>query len=170
MKRASVDFHQSHAADEEARAKLKHQTLLQEYLELQKEFVAKKRKLQAGKQKREILLAEVRFLRRRQRYLLKIKAPKLDVEKDFVQQQNSDIQKKVLIRGRNWSVSEAALGNPNPVFLSSQNLRDEEEEGGGREELVREPLRIEKHKNYLIDEKRLGKKKISWQDQVPLSV
>ncbi|KAA8525577.1 hypothetical protein F0562_007432 [Nyssa sinensis] len=165
MKRASLNFHQSQAVEEEARAKLKHQTLLQEFLELQKEFVAKKRKLQAEKKNRETLFAEVRFLRQRRRYLLKIKAPALEVEKDYVQLQNSAIKRKVLERGRDWSDGEVALGNPYPVLASSLNLRDEEE-GGGREELVRGPLRIEKHKNYLIDEKKLGKKKISWQDQL----
>ncbi|KAA8525626.1 hypothetical protein F0562_007492 [Nyssa sinensis] len=164
MKRASPNFHHSHAVEEEARAKLKHQTLLQEFLELQKEFVLKKRKLQAEKKKRETLFAEVRFLRQRRRCLLKIEAPALEVEKDYVQLQNSDIKRKALERERNWSDGEVALGNPYPVLASSSNSRDKEE--GGRAELVRQTLRIEKHKNYLIDGKKLGKKKISWQDQV----
>ncbi|PIN11911.1 hypothetical protein CDL12_15495 [Handroanthus impetiginosus] len=61
MKRDSVSFDQSHVADDEANAKVKYQSLLKEYLELQKVFVSKKRKLQAAKQKRETILAEVRY-------------------------------------------------------------------------------------------------------------
>ncbi|GAB4854644.1 hypothetical protein Ancab_023226 [Ancistrocladus abbreviatus] len=51
----------SRQVDDEARIRHKHQALLQEYLALQKEFVSKKRKLQEAKQRKEILLEEVRY-------------------------------------------------------------------------------------------------------------
>ncbi|XP_043810542.1 uncharacterized protein LOC110612406 isoform X2 [Manihot esculenta] len=45
---------------EEDKFKLKHQSLLQDFLEFQKEFVSKKKKLQMTKQKRDILSTEIR--------------------------------------------------------------------------------------------------------------
>ncbi|KAK9280177.1 hypothetical protein L1049_013864 [Liquidambar formosana] len=172
MKRVSVDSHQSCRVDEEARVRMKHQSLLQDYLELQKDFVSKKRKLQIAKQKRETILAEVRFLRRRQTYLLKIKSAKLEPEQDILQQKKSDIQRKMHIKERKYSAREAALKNLPPV-LDSEVILDggEEEEGGRKEQEVWEPQRVEKKpKNCLINDKRVGKKKISWQDQVALKV
>ncbi|KAM7459582.1 hypothetical protein LguiA_036576 [Lonicera macranthoides] len=177
MKRASFDFHQSD----------KHQTLLQEYLELQKEFVSKKRKLQTAKQNRDNLMAEIRFLRGRRKYLLKIQSPELEPVKNVVHQQNSDIQRKIQEKGKKYSGYEAALGNPYPVLVPHSTLRDNERKGEGEREdqLVREAFRVEKKpmgysiddrkikkssKSYLIDEKRIGKKKISWQDPVILKV
>ena len=46
------------------------------------------------------------------------------------------------------------------------------ENGGLREDLVRVPVRVQKKKpeNFLMKEKRVGKKKISAQDQVALKV
>ncbi|KAI3715028.1 hypothetical protein L6452_21993 [Arctium lappa] len=59
----------------DARARFKHQTLLQDYLELQQETEAARNKLEAMKQKKQTLEAEVRFLRRRHKFLLKTKSP-----------------------------------------------------------------------------------------------
>ncbi|XP_071716463.1 uncharacterized protein [Rutidosis leptorrhynchoides] len=56
---------------EDVRARFKHQTLVQDYLELQQETEAARNKLEAMKQKKQLLEAEVRFLRRRHKYLLK---------------------------------------------------------------------------------------------------
>ncbi|XP_059658249.1 uncharacterized protein LOC132304536 isoform X1 [Cornus florida] len=174
MKRAPVNsIPQSHrAVDVEDRAKLKYQTLLQEYLELQKEFVSKKRKFQATKQKKDTLLGEIRFLRRRRKYLLRIRSSKLGVEKN-VQPQESDMERKMLERVRNYSVNEAALGNPHPILVSNPNSRGPPSRRTRTvTEPVTEPLRVEKkHKNSLIDDKRrLDKKEMSWQDQMSLRV
>lgn len=180
MKRAFVNLHQSHAVDGEARAKLKHHTLLQEYLQLQKEFVLKKRKLQTTKQKRDTLLAEVRFLRRRRRYLLKIQSPKvnlkLKLKEDLVQPQNSDMPRKILGKSKNLgkkmdcSVNAAAMGSPYTVLVPNSDTRIEEE-GKEREQIGKHPLRLgKKSRKLLTDDKRVGKKKISWQDQMPLKV
>ncbi|KDP33504.1 hypothetical protein JCGZ_07075 [Jatropha curcas] len=86
LKRVAVN-----SIDEEARFRLKHRSLLQEFLELQKEFVSKKKKLQITKQKRDILSAEVEFLRHRCEYLMDIQSH-LQPEQDLVAPQNSFMQ------------------------------------------------------------------------------
>lgn len=63
-----------HVSYEDARARFKHQTLLQDYLELEQETEAARNKLEAMKQKKQTLEAEVRFLRRRHKFLLKTKS------------------------------------------------------------------------------------------------
>ncbi|XP_024980275.1 uncharacterized protein LOC112517157 isoform X2 [Cynara cardunculus var. scolymus] len=50
----------SHVSYEDVRARFKHQTLLQDYLELQQETEAARNKLEAMKQKKQTLEAEVR--------------------------------------------------------------------------------------------------------------
>ncbi|KAJ9167647.1 hypothetical protein P3X46_019262 [Hevea brasiliensis] len=77
---------------EEASFKLKHQSLLQDFLELQKEFVSKKKKLQMTKLKRDVLSAEVRFLRQRHRHLMAIKSLNLQPEQDPIPPQKSSMQ------------------------------------------------------------------------------
>ncbi|KAD6794976.1 hypothetical protein E3N88_05872 [Mikania micrantha] len=64
----------SHVSYEDIRARFKHQTLLQDYLELQQETEAARNKLEAMKQKKHTLEAEVRFLRRRHRFLMKTRS------------------------------------------------------------------------------------------------
>ncbi|KAK1417156.1 hypothetical protein QVD17_26279 [Tagetes erecta] len=61
----------SHGSFEDVRARFKHQTLVQDYLELQQETEAARNKLEAMKQKKHTLEAEVRFLRRRHRFLMR---------------------------------------------------------------------------------------------------
>lgn len=58
---------------EDAKARLKYQTLMQDYEELQKEADVMKSKLEASKQRKLMLAAEVRFLRKRREYLVKTK-------------------------------------------------------------------------------------------------
>ncbi|XP_021820940.1 uncharacterized protein LOC110762602 [Prunus avium] len=158
MKRVAVNSHKSQPVDEEARLNFRHESLLQDYLERQKEFVSKKKKLQAAKQKRDILVAEIRFLRRRHRHLLKIKPAETEPE---VQHQKSDIQPKKFSRKRKSDANEAVLNKPSQVLP---------EEGGG-EQIVSEPIRVEKKpKNCLVDDEKVGKKKFALQDPVALNV
>ncbi|KAL3844074.1 hypothetical protein ACJIZ3_001477 [Penstemon smallii] len=93
MKRASVSFNQSDVTVDDAKTKLRYQTFLKEFLELQKENVSRKRKLQAAKLKRETILAEVRFLRRRHNFLSKSSARNLG--KDHLHNPNSDILESI---------------------------------------------------------------------------
>ncbi|XVF89409.1 hypothetical protein PTKIN_Ptkin19aG0128100 [Pterospermum kingtungense] len=165
MKRASLNSHRQYdSLDEDARAKLKYQNLLQEFLELQKEFVSKKKKLQTVNQKRETLLAEVRFLRQRYRYLSKIKSAEHELQQDSVQSQNPYLQSKT---AKNIGINEAVEGIPGslPDLDTDMVL----EEGGGRSQVqvvVQAPLRKEKKpKKGLINGKTVEKKKISWLDQ-----
>ncbi|KAK9078838.1 hypothetical protein SSX86_002896 [Deinandra increscens subsp. villosa] len=64
----------SHVSYEDIRARFKHQTLIQDYLELQQETEAARNKLEAMKQKKHTLEAEVRFLRRRRKFLMKTRS------------------------------------------------------------------------------------------------
>ncbi|KAG8656803.1 uncharacterized protein LOC110612406 isoform X1 [Manihot esculenta] len=77
---------------EEDKFKLKHQSLLQDFLEFQKEFVSKKKKLQMTKQKRDILSTEIRFLRQRYRYLMAMKSHNLQLQQDPAPPENSSMQ------------------------------------------------------------------------------
>ncbi|KAI3468357.1 hypothetical protein Pfo_025020 [Paulownia fortunei] len=166
-KRASVSFGQSHAIDDEAKGKLKYQTLLKEYLELQREYVSRKRKLQAAKQKKETILAEVRFLRRKHKYLSKCRAPNED--KVPLHLPNSAIESNALQGGRNHSTSEAAPENLDQVLVSNSLVKNEEAEGNEQEH--EEDVRFTKNlKNHLIHDKVVGKRKITWPDQVTLKV
>ncbi|XWS70507.1 hypothetical protein CRYUN_Cryun03dG0053700 [Craigia yunnanensis] len=168
MKRAYLNSHRRYnSVDEEARARLKHQDLLQEFLELQKEFVSKKKKLQTVNQKRETLLAEVRFLRQRYNYLSLTKSQEYELLQDSVQSQNPCLQSKMT---KNYDINEAV--ERRPCSLPDLDPNVVHEEGFVRSQVdVQAPLRKEKKpKNCLINGKRVGKKKISWQDQVALKV
>ncbi|KAK4392738.1 hypothetical protein Sango_2051600 [Sesamum angolense] len=58
---------------DDAKARMKHQALMQEYQELQREVDFMRSKIQAGKQRKRVLTAEVWFLRRRYECLVKTK-------------------------------------------------------------------------------------------------
>ncbi|GMJ15830.1 INO80-BINDING PROTEIN 2B [Hibiscus trionum] len=163
MKRVSV-------VDQETRARLKHQTLLQEFLDLQKEFVSRKKKLQAMNQKRDALLAEVRFLRQRYSYLSMIKSQEYEQQQqDSVQSQNPHLRSK-MAKPKSLVINEAGERKPSP--LPDINLNVVNEEGSGRNQRDVHGLLIKekKPKNHLVNGKRVGKKKISWQDPVALKV
>ncbi|KAG6706673.1 hypothetical protein I3842_07G232500 [Carya illinoinensis] len=141
----SMDPYQSHPINEEARVNLKYQILLQEYLELQKEFVSKKKSLQNATVNRETLLAEVRFLRKRHKYLLKLQSPKSEPE--FVQRKNSDIHYN----------GEAVPKHQYPVLDVKPISNDGEP---SLDKKVGEALRVEKRpKNRLINNNKGQRKK-----------
>ncbi|OMO90686.1 Ubiquitin [Corchorus olitorius] len=162
MKRASINSRQQYnSVDEEAKARLKHQNLLQEFLELQKEFVGKKRKLQAVKQKRETLLAEVQFLRQRYSYLSMIKSQEYEVEQDLVQSQNPYMQSQMLAKdhGIDVAVEEKPCSPPKPYAVYKEGVER------SQVDVQASTRKAKKPKNNLMNGKRVGKKKISWQDQ-----
>ncbi|KAK8602612.1 hypothetical protein V6N12_052417 [Hibiscus sabdariffa] len=162
MKRVSL-------VDEETRARLKHQALLQEFLDLQKEFVSKKKKLPVMNQKRDALLAEVRFLRRRYNCLSMIKSLEYEHQQNSVQSQNPNLQSN-MAKPNSLVINEA--GERGPSSFPDIDLNVIHEEGSGRNQGdVQAPLRKKKKpKNCLINGKRVGKKKITWQDPVALKV
>uniref|UniRef100_M1AD64 Uncharacterized protein n=1 Tax=Solanum tuberosum TaxID=4113 RepID=M1AD64_SOLTU len=69
MKRGVLES-SSYGVFEDTKASLKHQTLLQDYKELQKETDGIRHKLEDSKLRKLRLLAEVRFLRQRHKHLL----------------------------------------------------------------------------------------------------
>ncbi|XP_009631113.1 uncharacterized protein [Nicotiana tomentosiformis] len=73
MKRVALDS-SKYVVFEDAKARLKHQTLFQDFQELHKETNDMRNKLEDAKMRKQRLLAEVHFLRRRQKYLLRMKS------------------------------------------------------------------------------------------------
>ncbi|KAL8536959.1 hypothetical protein ACS0TY_012228 [Phlomoides rotata] len=165
MKRAFVSFDQSRAidVDDDAKTKFIYQTRLNEYLELQKEYVSRKRKLQAAKAKKEKILAQVRFLRQKRKCLLKSQAP--NIEKMSLRLPRSDM-------GRNQSASEVAPKKLQQVLVSNSHLKtgeeeEEEEEGNTHHNDVKFKQKIKKP---LVGNKVVGKRKMCLPDQVTLKV
>ncbi|KAL3323098.1 hypothetical protein AABB24_040282 [Solanum stoloniferum] len=72
MKRGVLES--SYGVFEDTKARLKHQKLLQDYKELQKETDGIRHKLEDSKLRKLRLLAEVRFLRQRHKHLLQLKS------------------------------------------------------------------------------------------------
>lgn len=73
MKRVAFES-SSHESYEDARARFKHQALLQDFLELQQETEAQRNNLTDLKRKKLTLQAEVRFLRKRYNFLINNKS------------------------------------------------------------------------------------------------
>ncbi|KAL5558240.1 hypothetical protein UlMin_034451 [Ulmus minor] len=169
MKRVAVNSHRSRSIDEETQMKLRHQIDLQDYLELEKEVVSKEKRLQTVKQNRDTLLAEISFLRRRHGYLLKTQSA--EMEREIVKHPKSDLQLKVYGSKRKFNVNEAVQNNSAPVLDTKTNWKSLEDEQEMRRETCQKPVRLpKKPKNFLMNGKKVGKKKISVPDQVVLKV
>ncbi|KAJ0881341.1 hypothetical protein HanRHA438_Chr10g0473251 [Helianthus annuus] len=78
-------FSSPHVSCDDIRARFKHQTLLKDYLELQQETEAARNKLEVMKQKKHTLEAEVRFLRRRHKFLSKTRPTSQQVKSHNVE-------------------------------------------------------------------------------------
>ncbi|KAK6944344.1 hypothetical protein RJ641_025446 [Dillenia turbinata] len=102
---------------EDARSNWKHESLLQDYQELFQETDALKKKLLCVEQRKFTLLAEVRFLQQRYKYLLENPRPKPQLEQGIVQ------QKILKSQVRRSSKKKAALPSPVPMFDLNQNKR-----------------------------------------------
>ncbi|CAM9001048.1 unnamed protein product [Rhodiola kirilowii] len=85
LKRESLD---------DARARFKHQSLLQDYQELQKETEVARTRLKSVKDRKLTLEAEVRFLRRRYNFLLKFPAQSHQPKQDSALPQKLKAQSK----------------------------------------------------------------------------
>ncbi|XP_023531576.1 uncharacterized protein LOC111793773 [Cucurbita pepo subsp. pepo] len=95
---------------DDSKIRFKHQTLLQDYHELEKETETAKRKLQMMKQKKMTLIAEVRFLRKRYEYLMKNQLPNDHSNGNPVQQKqlNKQVANNTK-KGKNGSRRRPAL-------------------------------------------------------------
>ncbi|XP_015077387.1 uncharacterized protein LOC107026878 isoform X1 [Solanum pennellii] len=169
MKRSVEGFNGISFVDEEE-SKVK--KLLNELLELQKDFVSKKRKLQAAKLKKESILAEILFLKQRRRYLLKSQSSDDDNGKNISHlKTHFDAESEVPKVERSNSGYDAVVESARPAFTSKFNSEHHEV---GYEELSAggDVLRMEcVPKNYLVDDNnRVGKKELSWHGQVTLKV
>ncbi|GAA0155674.1 hypothetical protein LIER_38128 [Lithospermum erythrorhizon] len=83
----------------DANISLKHQNLLQDYRELERETDSMKTKLEVAKQKKRSLLAEVSFLRRRYKYLSTVKSANHLKEQELVARVSGS-QKKLSSQNR----------------------------------------------------------------------
>ncbi|KAK7291947.1 hypothetical protein RIF29_07518 [Crotalaria pallida] len=117
MKGVAVSMEPSYDVYQDHRARLRHQSLLQDYEDLHKETEAMRRKLQATKQKNLILSSEVRFLRQRYEYLLKNPIPKPQPKQEVPKPQKHKIQAPYTSRGRNYNRKETAsrVHNTSPL-------------------------------------------------------
>lgn len=98
-------------------SRFKHQTLIQDYHELHQVTEATRGKLEIIKQKKLTLLAEVRFLRRRYKYLLENK-PNTPQERVLIPQQNLENKRKTKAKmGPVLNKKEGNLRNV-PVVLN----------------------------------------------------
>uniref|UniRef100_A0A2P2LZW3 Uncharacterized protein n=1 Tax=Rhizophora mucronata TaxID=61149 RepID=A0A2P2LZW3_RHIMU len=108
------------SAYEDARTRLKHESLLQDYEDLDKETEASRRKLLTMRQKKLTLVAEVRFLRRRYKYLTENHADKTPVNQNLVQPRNLLTGSKCGKKDRNHKLKDALLWHPEPQFDSNE--------------------------------------------------
>ncbi|XP_020424236.1 uncharacterized protein LOC18769660 isoform X2 [Prunus persica] len=99
----------SYAGYEDPRTRFKHQSLMQDYEELQKDAEAMKKKLQMMKQKKSTLLAEVRFLSRRYKYLMGNQSMNSRQKQAVVRTHNFETQRTKIMKGRSYSKKESAL-------------------------------------------------------------
>lgn len=161
-----MDSRRSTSVDEIAKIREKHQSLLQDYLVLQKDCVSKKRKLKETNEKKETLLDEIRFLKRRRNLLLKLKSQKLQPQQDTIQLQKAPLQHEVGQGGSRASTSEPQLQTPLLAVGSIWNSASLP-----REEVGFPSVKLgKKSKDLFSNGKRVEKRKISWQDQLALKV
>ncbi|KAL3840664.1 hypothetical protein ACJIZ3_025255 [Penstemon smallii] len=79
---------------EDAKSRLKHQNLMQDYHDLQKDSNVMRSKLETAKQRKLTLAAEVRFLRRRYKYLVETKTMNISQDRKLIQPPNPLEQNK----------------------------------------------------------------------------
>lgn len=130
-----------YSAYEDARTKMRHQSLMQDYQELREETDAMKNKLQLMKQKKLTLLAEVRFLRQRYNYLMNNHSPHPPSEPVHKKPQNYPVPKS---KGNSKERKTAASNPPEPVNAKTQNLASKNTNSGkGRTKpRVQNPARV----------------------------
>ncbi|XP_057967412.1 uncharacterized protein LOC131157355 [Malania oleifera] len=126
-----------YAAYEDAKSRIKHQNLLQDYQELQKETDWTKENLEELKQKKLTLLAEVRFLKRRYNLLMKNSTPKPPLGQRTVQLQKLETQRKTIRKDRNYNRKQSALRIPVPATIDSNQ---KEMKFNGKKAVLRLPL------------------------------
>ncbi|KAK4344410.1 hypothetical protein RND71_037504 [Anisodus tanguticus] len=114
MKRVALES-SSYGVFDDPKARLKHQTLFQDYQELYKETDGIRHKLEDSKLRKLRLLAEVRFLRQRHKYLLPSKSLSPPTGKELVSLPNVETYPKSRSRELVTSKKEAKLNKLPPL-------------------------------------------------------
>ncbi|KAI5414745.1 uncharacterized protein LOC127138445 [Lathyrus oleraceus] len=109
MKAVAVSINPSSDVFMDQRSIMRHRSLLQDYEDLHKETEAMRMKLEAVKQKKLILSAEVRFLRHRYTYLLKHPLPKAQPKQEVIKPQKLKIKEPKITKGRSYNRKESTL-------------------------------------------------------------
>ncbi|XP_019453638.1 PREDICTED: uncharacterized protein LOC109355124 isoform X2 [Lupinus angustifolius] len=122
MKGVALSMEPSYDVYQDQRARLRHQSLFQDYEDIHKETEAMRRKLQAAKQKRLILSDEVRFLRQRYIYLLQNPSPKPQAKQLVPKPQKLKIQASYTSKGRNYKRKESTLRVHNSSPLKPKEM------------------------------------------------
>lgn len=160
------------AVSEYDRARLKLQNLKQEYEDLLKEAEMKKRKLTTARQRALKLKGEVRFLRRRYKFLIQNASPKNYRPKTYTQSAFNSLEHRekapkaspVLdLNQISFPEVEAEFPVRSEATESSFTRYLPEEDSG---ELLKSPI----CRDAGNDSGRRRKRKVSWQDQVALKV
>ncbi|XP_072982266.1 uncharacterized protein [Typha latifolia] len=189
----------SHPTADEARARFKFRSLLQDYEELLKDTEAKRKTLEKAKQKKTKLLAEIKFLERkhtllagnpsqRSQHRIKKKSYRIpSPSPPFSQPSYKTVHCDLPLARKNHRTKEAASTSSAVVLdLNRISLPNDEEMDC---QVDWAPPKIEKSSRCAVDEdtvsgdlklsicrdvqknpSRIGKRKITWQDQVALKV
>ncbi|OAY74133.1 hypothetical protein ACMD2_14199 [Ananas comosus] len=165
------------------RTRLKRQNLLQDYEDSIKEIEAKNKKLQETKKKKLRLLGEIKFLRGKFKCFAKNPSQRTRCR---IKKQSYKIIDRKYIVAEAPSTSNSGVLDLNQVSFPVIAEKNSE---GMDYKVDREPLNIEKPKERIVDgstvvndiklsvcrdlgnnSNRVGKRKITWQDQVALKV
>ncbi|KAL2464407.1 hypothetical protein Fot_52363 [Forsythia ovata] len=105
---------------EDTKARLKHQALVQDYQDLQKEVDVTRKKLELAKHRKQTLINEVRFLKRRYKYVIKMKSlnssreGKLVHEPNLVNQTTKNLKERILSSKEGTPCKLPSSPNPKP--------------------------------------------------------
>ncbi|XWS26238.1 hypothetical protein CRYUN_Cryun26dG0014400 [Craigia yunnanensis] len=91
------------------RTRFKHQSLMQDFEDLHKETEAMRKKLQMMKEQKLTLLAEVRFLKSRHKFLMQNQSSNTKAGRNFVQPQNMVIRSKSNMKEKKSTRKEHTL-------------------------------------------------------------
>ncbi|XP_039018069.1 uncharacterized protein LOC120149307 [Hibiscus syriacus] len=98
-----------YAMYEDQRTRFKHQSLMQDFQDLHKETEAMRKKLQMLKERKSTLLAEVRFLKKRHKFLMQTRSSNALAERFFALPQSMVIRSKPNMKGKRSTGKEHSL-------------------------------------------------------------
>ncbi|KAL6984920.1 hypothetical protein U1Q18_018301 [Sarracenia purpurea var. burkii] len=148
--------------EEDAKARFKHQTLIRDYKQLRKEAKTMRNKLVMMKHKKLTLLAEVRYLKQRYKYLLKMKTINPPWGRDPIRSQNFETRSKNTAQEKIYKRKKTNLQNL--PTLSDVNQKDRNMIHSGKEATFRNTTSFDlNHK-----ERPYGGKELAFQNPIPI--